>query len=127
MHPSISLFPKREFYDNQILDCPNLNEVSYKKCFLDGKMYGSYSFIIIANGKEEFDREHSQKNVVEVAVVHEIVSGLYKEFTRTKKNVSVGVISPYKAQVNAIQEVALVLVFIALRGRTWCDGKCHRP
>ena len=26
------------------------------------------------------------------------------EFTRTKKKVSIGVISPYKAQVNAIQE-----------------------
>ncbi|KAM1022029.1 hypothetical protein EV2_044162 [Malus domestica] len=42
--------------------------------------------------------------MVEVTVVHEIVSSLYKEFTRTKKMVSVGVISPYKAQVNAIQD-----------------------
>ncbi|KAM1464170.1 hypothetical protein ACFXTO_043866 [Malus domestica] len=38
MHPSISLFLKREFYDNQILDGPNLNEMSYKKCFLDEKI-----------------------------------------------------------------------------------------
>ncbi|KAB2600277.1 hypothetical protein D8674_010548 [Pyrus ussuriensis x Pyrus communis] len=104
MHPSISLFPKMEFYDNQILDGPNVSEVSYNKCFLDGKMYGSYSFINIANGKEEFDRGRSLKNVAEVAVVYEIVSSLYKEFTRTKKKVSVGVISPYAAQVNAIQE-----------------------
>ncbi|KAM1133779.1 hypothetical protein FF1_042986 [Malus domestica] len=104
MHPSISLFPKMEFYDNQILDGPNVSEVSYNKCFLDGKMYGSYSFINIANGKEEFDGGRSPKNVAEVAVVYEIVSRLYKEFTRTKKKVSVGVISPYTAQVNAIQE-----------------------
>ncbi|XP_009349620.2 NFX1-type zinc finger-containing protein 1 homolog [Pyrus x bretschneideri] len=104
MHPSISLFPKMEFYDNQILDGPNVNETSYNKCFLDGKMYGSYSFINIANGKEERDRVRSLKNVAEVAVVYEIVSSLYKEFTRTKMKVSVGVISPYTAQVNAIQE-----------------------
>ncbi|KAM1963861.1 hypothetical protein ACFX15_044397 [Malus domestica] len=104
MHPSISLFPKMEFYDNQILDGPNVNEVSYNKCFLDGKMYGSYSFINIANGKEERDRGSSLKNVAEVAVVYEMVSSLYKEFTRTKMKVSVGVISPYTAQVNAIQE-----------------------
>lgn len=78
MHPSISLFPKKEFYNNQISDGPNVIESSYEKCFLEGKMYGSYSFINIANGKEEFDRGHSPKNMVEVAVVYEIVSSLYK-------------------------------------------------
>ncbi|CAL2229728.1 unnamed protein product [Prunus armeniaca] len=103
MHPSISRFPKQEFYNNQILDGPNVSEVSYEKSFIEGRMYGPYSFINVANGKEEFDRGHSLKNMVEVAVVYEIVSCLYKEFTRTEKKVSVGVISPYKAQVNAIQ------------------------
>ncbi|VVA36596.1 PREDICTED: helicase, partial [Prunus dulcis] len=104
MHPSISLFPKREFYNNQILDGPNVKQGSYEKSFLSGKMYGCYSFIDVANGQEEFDRGHSRKNMVEVAVVCEIVASLYREFIRTKKKVSVGVISPYKAQVNAIQE-----------------------
>ncbi|XP_024161493.1 uncharacterized protein LOC112168807 [Rosa chinensis] len=104
MHPSISLFPKKEFYNNQISDGPNVNERSYEKCFLEGKMFGSYSFINIADGKEEFDRGRSLKNMVEVAVVYQIVLSLYEEFTRTKKKVSIGVISPYKAQVNAIEE-----------------------
>ncbi|CAL2229703.1 unnamed protein product [Prunus armeniaca] len=104
MHPSISLFPKGEFYKNRISDGPNVKQRSYERSFLSGKMYGSYSFIDIVNGKEEFDRWHSPKNMVEVAVVCEIVASLYREFTRTKKKVSVGVISPYKAQVNAIQE-----------------------
>ncbi|BBN68243.1 P-loop containing nucleoside triphosphate hydrolases superfamily protein, partial [Prunus dulcis] len=103
MHPLISRFPKQEFYNNQILDGPNVSEVSYEKSFIEGRMYGPYSFINVANGKEEFDRGHSLKNMVEVAVVYEIVSCLYKEFTRTKKKVSIGVISPYKSQVNAIQ------------------------
>ncbi|BBG98601.1 P-loop containing nucleoside triphosphate hydrolases superfamily protein, partial [Prunus dulcis] len=104
MHPSISLFPNREFYDNQILDGPNVNERSYERCFLQGKKYQSYSFINVANGKDEFDHGHSRKNMVEVAVVSEIVASLYKDFTGKRKKVSVGVISPYKAQVHAIQE-----------------------
>ncbi|XP_009341860.2 uncharacterized protein LOC103933883 [Pyrus x bretschneideri] len=104
MHPSISLFPNMEFYNNEILDGPNVTERSYQRCFLKGKMYQSYSFINIANGKEEFDHGHSQKNMVEVAVVSEIVARLYQEFIGTKKKVSIGVISPYKAQVYAIQE-----------------------
>ncbi|KAK9950676.1 hypothetical protein M0R45_006152 [Rubus argutus] len=105
MHPSISLFPKMEFYDNQIVDGPNVKERSYERCFLKGKMYQSYSFINVANGKDELDHRFSRKNMVEVAVVSEIVANLYKEFMGTKKNVNIGVISPYKAQVYAIQEM----------------------
>ncbi|XP_024191154.1 uncharacterized protein LOC112195054 isoform X2 [Rosa chinensis] len=105
MHPSINLFPKREFYDNQIVDGPNVKERSYERCFLKGKMYQSYSFINVADGKEEFDHRFSRKNMVEVAVVSGIVASLYKEFIGTKQKVSIGVISPYKAQVYAIQEI----------------------
>ncbi|KAL6225904.1 hypothetical protein ACLB2K_004753 [Fragaria x ananassa] len=78
MHPSISLFPKKEFYDNQTVDGPNVKETSNKRCFLKGKMYRSYSFINVANGKDEFDHRCSRKNMVEVAVVSEIVASLYK-------------------------------------------------
>ncbi|XP_050382841.1 uncharacterized protein LOC126799635 isoform X3 [Argentina anserina] len=105
MHPSISIFPKTEFYDNHVVDGPNVLESSYKRCFLKGNMYQSYSFINVAHGKEEFDHRYSRKNMVEVAVVSEIVASLYKEFIGTKKKVSIGVISPYKAQVYVIQKI----------------------
>ncbi|XP_050364089.1 uncharacterized protein LOC126782808 isoform X2 [Argentina anserina] len=103
MHPSISQFPKKKFYNNQILDGPNVRKGSYQKCFLEGKFFGPY-FINIADGKEEFGRGHSPKNMVEVAVVCQIVLSLYKEFTQTRKKVSVGIISPYNAQVYEIEE-----------------------
>ncbi|KAM7515937.1 hypothetical protein LguiA_005520 [Lonicera macranthoides] len=104
MHPSISLFPNREFYGKRVLDGPNVKERTYKRCFLSGKMYGSYSFINVTGGKEEFDSGCSRKNMVEVAVVAEIVLSLFKESVAKKQRVSVGCISPYKAQVSAIQE-----------------------
>ncbi|KAG7997202.1 hypothetical protein I3843_01G200400 [Carya illinoinensis] len=102
MHPSISLFPNREFYDQQIWDGDNAKGKSHERRFLRGKMYGSYSFINVAHGKEEFDNNHSHKNMVEAAVVYEIVSSLVKVY-RNKK-VNVGIISPYKAQVDTISE-----------------------
>ncbi|KAK4551022.1 hypothetical protein RGQ29_032600 [Quercus rubra] len=104
MHPSISLFPNRMFYENHILDGPNVKGRSHNRRFLQGKMYGSYSFINVAHGKEEFDNSHSLQNMVEAAVASEIVSSLFKESVRTKKKVRVGIISPYKAQVFAIRE-----------------------
>ncbi|GLT61225.1 hypothetical protein SLA2020_339470 [Shorea laevis] len=75
MHPSISLFPNREFYDKKILDGHNVKQRSY-----------------------------SLKNVVEAAVLSQIVAGLFKESVRTNVKVRVGIISPYKAQVNLIGE-----------------------
>ncbi|XP_058179719.1 helicase sen1-like [Rhododendron vialii] len=103
MHPSISLFPNREFYESRILDGPNVKEQAYERRLLRGSMYGSYSFINISQGKEELDR-HSTKNMVEVEVVSEIVASLFKESVASKQKLRVGCISPYKAQVFALQK-----------------------
>ena len=78
MHPSISLFPNRVFYENQILDGSNVKERRHEKRFLQGNMFGSYSFINVAHGKEEFDNSHNLKNMVEVVVASEIVARLFK-------------------------------------------------
>ncbi|KAI5591251.1 hypothetical protein POPTR_004G077650v4 [Populus trichocarpa] len=104
MHPSISLFPNKEFYDMLIQDASNVKERNYQKQFLQGNMYGPYSFINVANGKEQSNDGRSKKNLVEVAVVSAIVAGLFKEFKRARKRMSIGVISPYNAQVYAIQQ-----------------------
>ncbi|XVE90671.1 hypothetical protein DITRI_Ditri20bG0095800 [Diplodiscus trichospermus] len=104
MHPAISSFPNKEFYDGKILDDTIVKHKSYEKRFLHGNMYGAYSFINVASGKEQFDHLHSMKNMVEAAVVCEIVASLFQEFTVTKERLCIGVISPYKAQVHAIQE-----------------------
>ncbi|XVF06351.1 hypothetical protein REPUB_Repub06bG0040500 [Reevesia pubescens] len=104
MHPAISSFPNKEFYDGKILDATIVKNRSHEKRFLNGSMYGAYSFINVAYGKEQFDYRHSPKNMVEVALVCEIVASLFKEFTGKKQRLCIGVISPYKAQVHAIQE-----------------------
>ncbi|WOG97464.1 hypothetical protein DCAR_0416804 [Daucus carota subsp. sativus] len=104
MHPSISLFPNKEFYHRQIADGPNVRQKNYQKHILRGDMYGSYSFINIPFGREESCDGYSLKNRVEVAVIAEVVANLFKESTGSKQKLSVGVISPYNAQVVAIQE-----------------------
>ncbi|CAH2071519.1 unnamed protein product, partial [Thlaspi arvense] len=104
MHPSISRFPNMEFYNGKISDAANVKERNYEKRFLHGNMFGSFSFINVGFGKEEFDDGHSPKNMVEVAVVSEIISNLFKVSSETKAKMSVGVISPYKGQIRAIQE-----------------------
>ncbi|XP_031247325.1 regulator of nonsense transcripts 1 homolog [Pistacia vera] len=105
MHPSISSFANSYFYQNQILNGPNVKRKVYKKQYLPGKMFGSYSFINVVGGREEFDDiGHSRRNMVEVSVVLEILQKLYKAWARSKLKLSIGIVSPYNAQVFAIQE-----------------------
>ncbi|TXG56681.1 hypothetical protein EZV62_017994 [Acer yangbiense] len=105
MHPSISFFPNLQFYQNQILDGPNVKSKSYEKHYLPGPMFGTYSFINILGGREEFDDVgHSRKNMVEVAVVLKILLKLYKAWIGSNKKLSIGVVSPYAAQVLAIKD-----------------------
>ncbi|KAG7604044.1 P-loop containing nucleoside triphosphate hydrolase [Arabidopsis thaliana x Arabidopsis arenosa] len=104
MHPSISRFPNKEFYGGRIKDAANVQESIYQKTFLQGNMFGSFSFINVGRGKEEFGDGDSPKNMVEVAVVSEIISNLFKVSRERKMKMSVGVITPYKGQVRAIQE-----------------------
>lgn len=129
MHPRISLFPNTEFYNGQILDGPTVINRLCANHFLKDGMYGSYSFVNVDSAKEELDKNYSTRNLVEVAVIAELVANLYKgrTFSRylylfcglsinsflfvfvlesfaKKQTVTVGCISPYKAQVDAIQE-----------------------
>ncbi|KAF9613111.1 hypothetical protein IFM89_005590 [Coptis chinensis] len=105
MHPKISCFPNSKFYQEKVLDAPNVKSQRYEKHYLPGPMFGPYSFISISNGREEVDDVgHSRKNMVEVAVVFTIVRSLFKAWEVSKHKVSIGIISPYAAQVAAIQE-----------------------
>ncbi|CAH9069924.1 unnamed protein product [Cuscuta epithymum] len=104
MHPSISSFPNKAFYQNRIFDSASVKSEVYEKSFLQGDMYGTYSFIDVRCGNEEVISGHKFRNMVEVAVVCELVANLFQECARWKQKVSVGIISPYAAQVDAIKE-----------------------
>lgn len=78
MDPSISQFPNAEFYDNKIMDGPNVINKGREKRFLRQSMYGSYLFIDVDSAKEELDNNHSTRNMVEVSVIDEIIANLFK-------------------------------------------------
>ncbi|XP_074320393.1 helicase sen1-like [Silene latifolia] len=104
MHPTISSFPNRKFYEKSIVDASNVKLRSYTKTFLKGNMYSSYSFINVSSGKEDFRKGHSPRNLAEAEVVNQIIGKLYSYHCNTKTAISVGVISPYKGQVGLMHE-----------------------
>ncbi|KAJ3708110.1 hypothetical protein LUZ61_011815 [Rhynchospora tenuis] len=105
MHPSISKFPVSNFYNNRISDGSNVTSQSYEKHFLMGQMYGPYSFIDVEQGEETKDKfGRSLRNPIEVAAVVHIVKKLFRESVYLGQNLTVGVVSPYNAQVKLIQD-----------------------
>ncbi|XP_061342438.1 uncharacterized protein LOC133288644 [Gastrolobium bilobum] len=106
MHPAISSFPNSQFYLNQILDASNVVRKNYRKQYLPGPMFGPYSFINVVGGSEDFDDAgRSRKNMVEVAVVKRIIRNCFEAWRVSKENLSIGIVSPYAAQVLAIQDI----------------------
>ncbi|KAM0832855.1 hypothetical protein ACQ4PT_064636 [Festuca glaucescens] len=105
MHPRISKFPVSTFYDGKISDGPNVTSKSYDRRYLASQIFGSYSFINVDGGHETTEKHgRSLKNTIEVAAVLRIVQRLFKESVSTGSKISVGIISPYNAQVRAINE-----------------------
>ena len=75
MHPSISMFPNQNFYDRNILDGANVTQEGHQRSYLQGAMFGPYSFINI-DGLEDPGR--SKRNMAELAVILEILHALKK-------------------------------------------------
>lgn len=79
MHPSISIFPNRSFYEGKISDAPSVMEKEHQKKYLPGSMFGAYSFVNIEEGREEIDElGHSRKNMVEAVVIKRILHKLQR-------------------------------------------------
>lgn len=79
MHPSISVFPNTKFYNRQITDGENVKSRRYEKQYLEGKIYGPYSFInVYGSGKEGSDAKHSKRNMAEVEIVSVLVEKLFE-------------------------------------------------
>ncbi|KAI3920530.1 hypothetical protein MKX01_000869 [Papaver californicum] len=78
MHPEISSFQNRKFYKNQIKDVQSVLREDFQKNYLPGPMFGPYSFINISNGREE-------------------------TWEGSKRSLTIGIISPYAAQIAAIE------------------------
>ncbi|CAN1163170.1 Uncharacterized ATP-dependent helicase C29A10.10c [Linum perenne] len=105
MHPFISSLPNSMFYCGKILDGCNVKESSYEKCYLPGgPAIGPYAFLNVKRGSEwSDDVGRSKRNTVEASIVLKLVQNLHKALMVSKEKASVGVISPYAAQVTEIQ------------------------
>ncbi|XP_019462940.1 PREDICTED: uncharacterized protein LOC109361863 [Lupinus angustifolius] len=104
--PKVMLLPKILVHKEvQLVESFSQYTLHYRMQYLTGPIFGPYSFINVVDGVQEFDdSRHSWKNMVEVALVIKILQKCCKAWLVSNENLSIGIVSPYSAQVVAIED-----------------------
>ncbi|KAL3682269.1 hypothetical protein R1sor_000291 [Riccia sorocarpa] len=106
MHPEIRQFPSAHFYDNLITDGPGL-KATRKAIFHREAYLGPFVFFDVTDGEEggrDDSASQSISNRAEVDVVLQLYLTLKKRYSAELWEGRVGVITPYKQQLRALQE-----------------------
>jgi len=101
MHPHISILPSRVFYNEKLLDGPDM-AIKTKQPWHEHENFGVYKFFNISWGLEE-SNGHSIKNTAECKVAVDLYARLRQEFQSINFDFRVGVVSMYKAQIRTLR------------------------
>ena len=99
MHPDISRFPRMQFYEGKLVDGENVISSAYTKEW--HSIFPPMAMFNMNVSNEETDDFGSKYNEGEAMLVRQIVAKI-RSF---KCNLSVGIISPYKAQIALLQHL----------------------
>lgn len=103
MHPEISRFPSAEFYRDKLKDGAH-NHVQTRREWHFAELFGPYRFFDVSGQQEQSTRTKSLFNRAEATVAFELYKLLEGFFGREFLNGKIGIISPYKEQVNVLKK-----------------------
>ncbi|KAJ4147646.1 hypothetical protein LMH87_002156 [Akanthomyces muscarius] len=98
MHPEISSFPSKEFYEGQLhdgQDMAGLRQQPWHKSAL----LGPYRFFDVQGAQERGSRGRSLVNTRELDVALQMYDRFRKEYSQCNLVGKIGIITPYKAQL----------------------------
>ncbi|GME86873.1 unnamed protein product [[Candida] boidinii] len=103
MHPDISRFPSKEFYNSKLLDGPNMAEIN-KRPWHNINIFTPYKFFDIKGKQEQNQQTMSLYNRTEAKIATEMVSKLFNSYPDENWSSKIGIISPYKEQVRCLRD-----------------------
>lgn len=97
MHPEISIFPSRTFYDSKLQDGPNMARLTAQPWHSD-PLLKPFKFFS-TSGHESEGRGHSKINREEIEVALAIYQRLMRDYSNYDFDRKVGIVAAYKEQV----------------------------
>lgn len=103
MHPEISSFPSRTFYNGQLVDAPDMAKSSRTPHHQVFDQLPPYMFLDIKDSREQKDlRSHSRVNTNEVNVIIALLQWIDTTSAAAAVRPRVAVVTPYSAQLASI-------------------------
>ncbi|KAK5998799.1 Helicase SEN1 [Cladobotryum mycophilum] len=98
MHPEISLFPSREFYESQLHDGQDMLQLRQAPWHKD-VLFAPYRFFDVQGVQEKGRKGQSLVNTRELEVALQLYERFSREYRACDLTRKIGIITPYKAQL----------------------------
>jgi len=98
MHPQISAFPSREFYEGQLKDGQDMGQLRQQP-WHRSTLLGPYRFFDVQGVQERGHRGQSLVNTRELDVALQMYERFSKDYRECDLQGKIGIITPYKAQL----------------------------
>ncbi|KAF7197080.1 Helicase SEN1 [Pseudocercospora fuligena] len=102
MHPDISLFPSRSFYDGLLKDGPSMAKLRAQP-WHKSALLAPYRFFDVAGQHESAPKGHSLVNRAEIAIAELLYDRLRADFPDYDFTSKIGIITPYKSQLRELK------------------------
>lgn len=104
MHPDISSFPSKAFYESRLADGPNMEVITKQTWHDSTELFPPYAFLHVKGSREEKGRHHSLMNRQEASVAVALYARLVQECKGVDLAQRVGIVTAYKAQVGELRK-----------------------
>ncbi|EHY56999.1 DEAD-box type RNA helicase [Exophiala dermatitidis] len=102
MHPAISLFPSKTFYDSRLKDGADMAKLR-RRPWHQSDLFAPYRFFDVQGMSQAAPKGHSLVNIAELNVAMQLYDRLVKDVPKYDFAGKIGVITPYKGQLKELK------------------------
>ncbi|KAI0379125.1 SEN1 N terminal-domain-containing protein [Hypomontagnella monticulosa] len=103
MHPEISLFPSKEFYERRLVDGDDMRKLRHQP-WHQSALLGPYRFFDVKGIQEKGRKGQSLVNLEELKVAMQLFERLTADHPKIDFKGKIGIITPYKAQLYELRD-----------------------
>ncbi|KAF6844538.1 helicase sen1 [Colletotrichum musicola] len=102
MHPEISMFPSLQFYEGKLVDGDDMSALRQQPWHATD-LLSPYRFFDVEGSQMKGAKGRSLVNQAEIKVAIELYERFRADFVKKGESAKIGIITPYKAQLNELR------------------------